>query len=150
MQKKKSAGDSPKKIDSKDKKPSFQGIQTKVTQEEIDQYDFSKKRTTTEISKEAIEKAKAEFLGEDDIEDNKDFIDSDVEFDLDNEEEKASGQASGGGGLFKKLTSRIQNFTGGKQMSKEELAPVMKEFADGLIEKNVAQEIAIKLCESVE
>lgn len=35
-------------------------------------------------------------------------------------------------------------------MSKEELAPVMKEFADGLIEKNVAQEIAIKLCESVE
>ena len=31
MQKKKSAGDSPKKIDSKDKKPSFQGIQTKVT-----------------------------------------------------------------------------------------------------------------------
>jgi len=150
MQKKKSSGDSPKKIDSKDKKPSFQGIQTKVTQEEIDQYDFSKKRTTTEISKEAIEKAKAEFLGEDDIEDNKDFIDSDVEFDLDNEEEKASGQASGGGGLFKKLTSRIQNFTGGKQMSKEELAPVMKEFADGLIEKNVAQEIAIKLCESVE
>ena len=69
---------------------------------------------------------------------------------MDNEEEKASGQASGGGGLFKKLTSRIQNFTGGKQMSKEELAPVMKEFADGLIEKNVAQEIAIKLCESVE
>lgn len=35
-------------------------------------------------------------------------------------------------------------------MTKEELAPVMKEFEDGLIEKNVAQEIAIKLCESVE
>jgi len=35
-------------------------------------------------------------------------------------------------------------------MTSEDLAPVMKEFVDGLIEKNVAQEIAHKICESVE
>ena len=35
-------------------------------------------------------------------------------------------------------------------MTREELAPIMKDFADALTEKNVAQEIAIKLCESVE
>jgi len=41
------------------------------------------------ISQEAIDKAKQEFLGEDDI-DNKDFIDSDVDFDFDNEEIKTA------------------------------------------------------------
>ena len=60
-----------------------------MTQEDIDQYDFSNKRTTTEPSKEAIEKAKAEFFGDDDEEDNPDFIDSDVSFDLSDEEEKS-------------------------------------------------------------
>ncbi len=54
------------------------------------------------------------------------------------------------GGLFSRFTSKIKDFTGNKEITKEELAPIMKEFADALTEKNVASEIAIKLCESVE
>lgn len=52
-----------------------------------------------------IDKAKLEFLG-DGEEENKDFIDSDVDFDFEQEEVKTSSSGvSSGGGLFKKLTS---------------------------------------------
>jgi len=47
------------------------------------------------------------------------------------------------GGLFK-------NFVGGKTLTKEELAKPLKGMQDHLLKKNVAQEAAIRLCESVE
>lgn len=47
-------------------------------------------------------------MGDGEEEDNKDFIDSDVDFDFEEEEVKTSSSGvSSGGGLFKKLTSRI-------------------------------------------
>lgn len=64
-------------------------------------------------------------------------MDDNDDLDFAKEEEKRPS-----GGLFSRLTSKIKNFTGGKEMTKEELAPIMQEFKDGLIEKNVAQEIA--------
>lgn len=46
---------------------------------------------------------------------------SDEELDLDSEEESKEG----GGGLFARFTSKLKNFTGNKEMTKEELAPIM-------------------------
>jgi len=52
-------------------------------------------------------------------------------------------------GLISKIANRMKNFTGNKELKESDLAPVMKEFKDALISKNVAEEIADQLCSSV-
>jgi signal recognition particle receptor subunit alpha len=54
-----------------------------------------------------------------------------------------------GSGLFSLLKNKIKNFTGNKVLTEEDIKPLMKSFEDALIEKNVAQEIAIQICNSV-
>ena len=146
LRKKKSVSNSTKveeiKPLSSDKKtPSFQTVRRTVTEKEISEFDFSQKTRdpTQSISKEQLEAARKEFLGDENEEEKTPagFIDDDTDFDFAKEEEKKPS-----GGLFSRLTSKIKNFTGGKQMTSEELAPIMQDFKDGLIEKNVAQEIA--------
>ncbi|KAM3130050.1 hypothetical protein pb186bvf_017848 [Paramecium bursaria] len=51
--------------------------------------------------------------------------------------------------IFSKLTSGIQNLTGNKQLSEEDLLPVLDQFKQTLMIKNVAEEIAQKLCDSL-
>jgi signal recognition particle receptor subunit alpha len=43
----------------------------------------------------------------------------------------------------------LKTFTGNKELTEEDLDPIMDEFSNGLMEKNVAQDIAISLCESI-
>lgn len=51
-----------------------------------------------------------------------------------------------GTGLFSKLTNAFQNITGNKVLTHEDVEPILKEFADALMEKNVASEIAEAVC----
>ena len=76
------------------------------------------------------------------------FYNSDDEIEFENFKKNKKAQKKGGG-LFTKLTSAFQNITGNKVLTEEDVAPVLKEFANNLMEKNVAQEIAESLCKSV-
>ena len=62
------------------------------------------------------------------------------------EEPKTSAPTpSKGGGVF----SFFKNLTGGKTITQEGMAPVLERMKEHLIGKNVAAEIAEKLCGSV-
>ena len=45
-------------------------------------------------------------------------------------------------GLFGRLTGAFTNMVGNKQMTREEMDPILKSFAQSLIDKNVAQAVA--------
>ena len=79
------------------------------------------------------------YLGGDD-EPLKGFYDSDEEAKLD-EEPKA-----GGSGLFGRLTSAFQGITGNKQLTREDMEPILQDFSKSLMDKNVAQEVAEDIC----
>uniref|UniRef100_A0A1I8IGC0 SRP54 domain-containing protein n=1 Tax=Macrostomum lignano TaxID=282301 RepID=A0A1I8IGC0_9PLAT len=57
----------------------------------------------------------------------------------------AAGGKSGGGGLF----GMFRGLVGSKTLNREDLAPVLDKMRDHLVAKNVAAEIAGKLCDSV-
>lgn len=69
------------------------------------------------------------------------FYGSDEEIDFENFKKTKKGVKQGGG-LFNKLTSAFKNITGNKILTEEDVAPILKQFSESLMEKNVAQEIA--------
>lgn len=54
-------------------------------------------------------------------------------------------QKTSGGGMF----SMFRSLVGGKTLTEADMAPVIEKLRDHLISKNVASEIAVKLCDSV-
>lgn len=72
-----------------------------------------------------------------------------ITFDEEKEEETKTPSKTKGGGLFARLTSKIQEFTGNKEMNEETLIPVLKDFGERLMAKNVAHECALALNDSV-
>ena len=97
---------------------------------------------------------KEQYLGKDGEEEEKipNYVSDDESLHFSSAEEetkKASTQKKSGGGIFSRLTSSIRNYTGNKVLTDEDLEPIMREFSKGLMEKNVAHEIAIALNESV-
>lgn len=81
----------------------------------------------------------------------------DMEYESDSEEEeeeeevesnaaaRQTQQKQSKGGIF----SLFKNLVGSKTVSQEDMAPILEKMKDHLIGKNVAAEIAVKLCESV-
>jgi signal recognition particle receptor subunit alpha len=65
--------------------------------------------------------------------------------------EEASGES---GGLFgsasSKITGMFRNVVGGKTLSKEDLKQPLLQMENHLVEKNIAREAAVRLCQSVE
>lgn len=53
------------------------------------------------------------------------------------------------GGLFKKLTTGVKNITGGAVLKDEDLEPILVNFKQSLMARNVAAEVADKLADSV-
>lgn len=86
-----------------------------------------------------------DFLGEADPDNLRD--ESLDEASSDEEVEQKSQKAAGG--LFSRLTNTLKNYIGNKELTEEDLKPIMKSFVDLLTEKNVAKEIAENLCSSV-
>ena len=54
------------------------------------------------------------------------------------------------GGFFAKMTLSIQGLIGNKQLSSSDLAPILRDFQNLLVTKNVAIEVAEKIASSVE
>lgn len=54
------------------------------------------------------------------------------------------------GSGFGAISGYFRNVVGGKTLTKEDLAKPLKNLEDHLLEKNVAREAAVRLCESVE
>lgn len=124
---------------------SWVGVSDKVSAKTMEQIDVSLNKGG-EID---IDRQKEIYLGGDDDE-LEGFYNSDDEIDFENFVKKGKGSSQKqGGGLFSKLTNAFQNITGNKVLSQEDVEPVLKTFADALIEKNVAAEIAERLCQSV-
>ena len=75
-------------------------------------------------------------------------LEEESEEDYDIEEEAASGNATsatGGSAFWSSLTSLV----GKKALDSADIAPVISKMQDLLISKNVASEVAVKLCDSV-
>ena len=121
--------------ESKVKQERFWGYKDKVTEEDLKRINRSK---TTSGGESDLKAAMARY-GPDEGDEDPDYWTSD-------EEDK---EVESNGGLFSRFTERIKTFTGNKQLTEEDLNDVMKEFADGLMEKNVAQDIAVALCDSI-
>lgn len=91
-----------------------------------------------------------EVESEDDIEDYEEDEEED-DHDGFNDQSSPSSQSNGGGrskqtsGMF----SLFKNLVGAKNLTREAMQPALDKLRDHLIEKNVATDIAQKLCESV-
>lgn len=73
-------------------------------------------------------------------------VDSESDEDFEEEEEKPVPASPG---KSKGMFSMFRGLVGSKALTKEDMLPVLDKMRDHLIAKNVAAEIAIKLCESV-
>lgn len=74
-----------------------------------------------------------------------------VELELSDDEEDGAAQTSWSNGIFSRLSNRISTgLTGGHVLEKTDLEPILKQFKEQLMSKNVASDVADKLCDSVE
>ena len=127
--------DTENKDDSKKgKEGRFWGYKDKITDEDMKRIDRSKASNEENKLEAAMKKYGTEGEG------------SEEEYWESDEEDK---EIENKGGLFARFTSTIKSFTGNKEITEDDIDPIMKVFSDGLMEKNVAQEIAVSLCDSV-
>lgn len=136
----------------------IKGPKKTVSKQDMDSIDFSVGVEPSEQDRaDKIAEMKKAYIDDADDDDLRDlgFCDSDDEIDLsqmestkkkskkaDDEEEVPS--------LFGRLTSAFQNYTGNRTLTKSDLKPILKQFAENLTEKNVSAEIAQEICNSVE
>ena len=107
----------------------------KVDLKVMESLNKSKEKNNDPNNEEAQEIFNSRVLGEGDPEtiDDSDFY---------GKEHKSTG-------IFGKLTSALKNYIGNKVLTNEDLKPVMDNFINLLVEKNVAKDIAENLCQSV-
>ncbi len=119
------------------------GVSDKISKRDMEKIDVSKEKDQT-ID---IDRQKEIYLsGENEVLEG--FYNSDDEIDFENFKRGKKGGAAGGG-LFSKLTNAFQSIAGNKVLVEEDIEPILKNFKNSLMEKNVAQEIADNLCQSV-
>lgn len=100
-------------------------VDNKVTSRKIDTLDQSKDKNMAGV-------AKPEYMqGEE------------YESDESSEEEKQES------GLLSRISNRMKNLTGNKELTQNDMDAVMRDFKEELVKKNVAEEIAQQLCSSV-
>ncbi|CAD8178512.1 unnamed protein product [Paramecium pentaurelia] len=117
-------------------------MNTNITKKQIESLDFTNKGQN-QVQTNQNEKYMTQEQ-EDDL--LKQFVgDDDPLFGSDDENPKQQKKQ----GLFSKLTGKIQNLTGNKQLTEEDLLPVLDDFKNALMQKNVAEEIAQKLVDSI-
>ncbi|OQS05924.1 signal recognition particle receptor subunit alpha [Thraustotheca clavata] len=123
------------------KKPALSyDIKTKISQKDIEKYDRSK--ALDEVEEQAMLDAKRrENIGDDTMSDNEDEA---------SESEQSSSDAGSSWSFGQtRLGDFLQKVSGNKVLAREDLAPVLDQFRQTLMSKNVASEVAEELCESV-
>lgn len=113
---------------------------TKVSKNAAEALDFSKNKDMAG----SVDKDREQFLGEDN-EMSEPEIDSLSEGE-DDDKDKDKGKS---GGLFKSMTSKLKNLTGGAVLTEDDLEPILNGFKTELMRKNVAADVAEKLAQSV-
>jgi len=127
----------------KPKKGTKWDINNKISQKDMDELDYFK---TSQKSKESERKIDYSLMEGDDV--NREM---EASFSLDSDDEdKKHDKNVKKGGLLSMFTSTIKNFTGNKVMTAEDLEPVLNKFKYDLMAKNVAEEIARKICSSIQ
>lgn len=121
------------------------GTNTKVTSSTMKELDFS----SATGEKDDVELAKKLYLGDEPDPLAGKFKDDDYESSDSDEDEDPKANQNQKKGLLYKLKNSIQNVTGNMVLSQEELDPIMAKFKEGLMEKNVAEEIAQQICDSL-
>ena len=91
-----------------------------------------------------LEAEMEKYLGGDD-EVLKGFYDSgdEVQFDSINPDSQAQATSKG---LFGGLISAFQSIAGNKVLTREDMEPILANFAQQLMDKNVAQDVANDIC----
>mmetsp|Transcript_15435 Transcript_15435/g.42438 ORF Transcript_15435/g.42438 Transcript_15435/m.42438 type:complete len:613 (+) Transcript_15435:133-1971(+) len=122
----------------------------KVSAARMNELDFSKKGDNGDDAA----RLKEEFIGEDDgnfmnEDDVASLPSSDDSEDDASKDDSAKAKAGRVGGLFKSLTRGVKNLTGGAVLTDEDLQPILASFKTSLMSKNVGQDVAIKLADSV-
>lgn len=79
---------------------------------------------------------------------NIDLLEEESE-DEDYEESTVNNKSSGNGGVTSGLWSSLSSLVGQKQLTADDIEPVISKMRDHLIGKNVASDVANKLCQSV-
>lgn len=147
----------PKKKDKKSPKPSKEGKKPRVWElggnnKDLETLDRSKDKPEDQTSDFTPESVMVGRMvgGIKDLEVESDSDEYNEDDDDDEEEEVPSSQtnnksAAKSGGVF----SIFRGLVGSKNLSKEAMQPCLEKLRDHLISKNVAADIAIKLCDSV-
>ena len=73
--------------------------------------------------------------------------DEEIQFDSINPDSQASGANRS---FFGKITSAFQSFAGNKVLTREDMEPILANFAQTLMDKNVNQDVANDICRQVE
>lgn len=128
----------------KGKKQTDWGYKQNVNAKDMKQLDLSKKSAGPDDDKAIDSMLRSTYIegGDKKVQG---FYSSDEESHS-GEEEEAHKRAKG---LWGKIHSSIKNVTGNKVMEEEEIQTVLSQLKDQLMSKNVAEEIAQKLCESM-
>lgn len=125
------------------------GTTDKISSSKMNSLDFS----STKGGDDDVEAAKKQYLGDapDGLEGQ--FIAEDAsiseESDEDDDDENDKNKKPQSRGLLSRFTSSIKNVTGNMVLTAEDLNPMLAKFKEGLIGKNVAEEIAEQICNSI-
>lgn len=96
-----------------------------------------------------IEAEMEKYLGGDD-EVLQGFYESDEEVQFDSlGDANQSSAASASKSLFGRLTSAFQSVAGNKTLTREDMEPILRNFAQSLMDKNVAQDVVEDICKQV-
>lgn len=92
-----------------------------------------------------------EVIDQEAVNQGESMMDKDEAVSSDDEEQEEDGEENAGTGQKKKgwFSSMFQSIAGNSVLEKSDLQPALKALKDRLMTKNVAEEIAEKLCESV-
>ncbi|RWS11768.1 signal recognition particle receptor subunit alpha-like protein [Dinothrombium tinctorium] len=139
---------SPKVAKNKEKtKKTKEARQWELGGKSTENLDFSKKETNGETSSSVVKNIAANVVNGDSN------MEADVNLELESgesEEEEVAEEVDQKKGTKKSLFgSFIKTFSYNKALEKSDLDPILSQLRDHLIAKNVATEIAVKLCESV-
>lgn len=121
-------------------------INEKITKKDMDKIDVS----THKGGEMNLEEQKKIYLGGDD-EPLEGFLNDDdvIDFDKLSKNNQSKSSSSSSSSIFGRLTSAFKNVTGNKVLEEKDIEPILKDLQAALMEKNVALEVAEKLCKSV-
>lgn len=115
------------------------GYSKTVNRRDMESLDFS---VRSSVNEKPTEQANLEYFEDD----GQTELDASFELPSDDDDD---GKNVKSGGLLWRFANTIKSFTGNKEMTGDDLDPVLAKMKEDLMTKNVAEEIARKICDSI-